>query len=202
MPDQFQDIPDGERSDIAPAGHPVPSSGISDSPAYIAIINELWLEVILGAIDRLGYANVWRDSDDQLFAFHQINNLQAQIMTSPYNNITGGKRVDVRQFNQTFNATGQAIIDVLDTDGVSTYMLTAISAQIISGALSRLIVAPGPLNNTSRRVIDEINPTINMLYKRDGLFFLKPNQFLYLNVIVQTQPCQVIGSVHYVVLEE
>lgn len=202
MPERFDPIPDEERFDAAPAGVAVPSSGIFDPPAHIAIINREWIHILLGLIDRGGYSNVWKDSDDELFAYRQINELQAQIMTSPYSNILGGERVD--NFVYVNNAlTTDQTVDLLTTDAVSTYMLTSVTLRLNSGIIDRILLSVENAAGTENsHILDLSSAATFTLYTRDAMIFMKPSAFLRARLIGVAPTSGLYVSAHYVVLAE
>lgn len=127
MPDFFQPNPEWEHFDNSPRDETVPVSGISDAPAHIAIVNQEWVAFVLGAIDRLGYGDVWSGTDaDRENAHHQILELQAMLM-SPANYLIPSNMVDYKVYSGVV-ASGSYIASFLVPAG-KVYKFTSLAVM-------------------------------------------------------------------------
>jgi hypothetical protein len=186
MPDDFDNIPDSTRFDTSPSGVSVPASGISDYPAHVAVINQDWLPLLLGLIDRGGYSNVWKDADDEVYAFRQINELQASLMTTLYDGpFEGAKDTFSLWQNQLNLPAGNPTLTLFTVPTNHVYKLTHISFRMNSTTINR-VALQFIQSGVQLYVFEVASPTNFQTYQWHGELWFKVNRSLTMAIVNAT----------------
>jgi hypothetical protein len=201
VPDFFQPYPEWEHLDNSPRDETIPVPGITDSPAFVAVINYQWLGFFLGVIDRLGYGDVWAGSvQDKERAYHEINQWIATLMTTPYNNIRGGVSVENLTYSTGALSAGNGSLVPFDTTDGAIVMLTHITVRLNTGTLGRLFLKIDKPTGEDYIIFDQSNPPSSELFTISSEIFMGPVQELRLQWVSASAGATIQLSASYVYL--